>query len=92
MPRILVVVPSPLRRTVGGVPEVEAEGETVPGALASLRSRHPALAHLVLQDDDQPRPGVKLFLNGEDLRGAGRLEASLSPGDRLSLVLAIAGG
>ena len=92
MPLIVLEVPSPLRRAAGGTREVAAEGETVAEALASLRGSRPALARLILQDSHAPRPGVSLFLNGTQLEAAGRLEATLAPGDRLAVLLPIAGG
>jgi molybdopterin converting factor small subunit len=92
MPQIVVILPTPLRRAAGGAREVEAEGETVAEALASLRRLHPAVAHLILRESDVPRPGVNLFLNAADVRSLSRLDSPLAPGDRLSIVLPIAGG
>ena len=92
MPRIVVILPTPLRRAAGGTREVDAEGETVGQALSSLRRLHPAVARLILHESDDPRPGVSLFLNVTDVRALGGLDAPLAPGDRLSVVLPIAGG
>jgi molybdopterin converting factor small subunit len=92
MPRIVVILPTPLRRAAGGTREVEAEGETVAEALSSLRRLQPAVARLILQESDAPRPGVSLFLNETAARDLGGLGAPLAPGDRLSVVLPIAGG
>lgn len=92
MPTILVTLPTPLHRAAGGVGELEAEGETVALALASLREGHPAVARLFLKESNEPRRGVSLFLNGSDLRSLGGLDTRLTPEDRLAVVLLMAGG
>ncbi len=92
MPTILVTLPAPFHRAAGGVGEVAAEGDTVALALASLRAGHPALARLFLRENDEPRRGVSLFLNGSDLRALGGLGTPLHPEDRLTVVLLMAGG
>ena len=92
MPTILVTLPAPFHRAAGGVGELAAEGDTVALALTSLRAGHPAVARLFLDEDDAPRRGVSLFLNGSDLRALGGLGTPLQPGDRLAVVLLMAGG
>ncbi len=92
MPRILVTLPVPLHRAAGGVGELAAEGETVAVALASLRDRHPAVTRLFLEESNEPRRGVSLFLNGSDLRALGGLGTPLKPADRLTVVLLVSGG
>ena len=92
MPTILVTLPAPLYRAAGGVGELAAEGETVALALASLRGGHPAVARLFLEEGNEPRRGVSLFLNGSDLRTLDGLGTPLKPGDRLAVVLLMAGG
>jgi molybdopterin converting factor small subunit len=92
MPSILVKLPAPLHRAAGGVGELAAEGETVALALASLRDGHPAVARLFLEECNEPRRGVSLFLNGSDLRSFGGLGTPLKPGDRLAVVLLVSGG
>ena len=88
----MVLLPLQLSRAAGGTREVEVEGRTVGEALASLRGTHPSVAHLILQESDEPRRAVALFLNDEDVRTLGRLEAPVADGDRLSVVLPVAGG
>jgi molybdopterin converting factor small subunit len=92
MPTILVTLPTPLHRAAGGVGELAAEGETVALALASLRDGHPAVARLFLEESNEPRRGVSLFLNGSDLRSLAGLGTPLKPADRLAVVLLVSGG
>ena len=92
MASLLVLLPAPLHRAAGGVGELEAEGETVGAALASLLERHPVVARLFLAEGGVPRRGVGLFLNGHDVRALRQLETPVAPGDRLAVVLLMAGG
>jgi len=92
VPRITVLLPLQLSRAAGGMREVEVEAMTVGEALASLRGTHSALAHLILQDSDEPRRAVALFLNEENVLTLGRLETPVAAGDRLSVLLPVAGG
>lgn len=92
MPSILVTLPAPLHRVAGGVGELVAEGETLALALAALRESRPAVTRLFLDEGNAPRRGVSLFLNGRDVRTLEGLDTPLQPGDRLSVVLLMAGG
>ena len=92
MAPLLVVLPAPLHRAAGGAGELVAEGDTVGGALASLHERHPVVARLFLAEGGVPRRGVGLFLNGCDLRTLDQLDTPVKPGDRLEVVLLMAGG
>lgn len=92
MPTILVTLPTPLQLAAGGVGELVAEGETVAVALASVRAGHPAVARLFLNESNEPRRGVSLFLNGSDLRSLAGLGTPLKPADRLAVVLLVSGG
>lgn len=89
---VVVSLPAPLHRAAGGQGEVLVEGDTVAAALASLRERHPVAARLFLGGAGEPRRGVSLLLNGIDVRSLARLQTPLQPGDRLEVVLLIAGG
>jgi molybdopterin converting factor small subunit len=92
MASVVVSLPAPFHRAAGGQGEVHVEGNTVAAALAALRERHPAAARLFLGEAGEPRRGVSLLLNGTDLRSLARLETPLRPGDRLEVVLLMAGG
>jgi len=92
MPTVVVTLPAPLHRAAGGRGELTADGETVGAALASLRVAHPAVTRLFLKESNEPRGAVRLSLNGTVLGPAGLLETPLKAGDRLAVVLMMAGG
>ncbi len=92
MPSIVVALPAPLHRAAGKVGELTAEGDTVAAVLASLRRDHPRVTRLFLKDSDEPRGAVRLVLNGSDVRVLQGLGTPLKEGDRLAVVLLVAGG
>ncbi|HUL78363.1 MAG TPA: ubiquitin-like small modifier protein 1 [Vicinamibacteria bacterium] len=89
---VRVRIPTPLRPYADGRAEVAASGDTVAGVLAALVDGSPALRAHLLGDDGRLRSFVNLYLNGEDVRSRAGLETSLSDGDVLAIVPAIAGG
>jgi sulfur-carrier protein len=92
VPSIVVTIPTPLHRAAGGRGELVAEGETVADALAALRRDHPAVARLFLKETCEPRGAVRLALNGSDVKVLQGLATPLNEGDRLAVVLLVAGG
>ncbi len=85
-------LPPPLRRFAGGDPEVAVEGGDVASLLESLAARYPQLAQRLLDDSGQVRRFASLYLNGVDVRRLGGPRCPVGPGDRLAVVLALAGG
>lgn len=92
MPSVVVTLPAPLHRAAGGRGELVAEGETVADALSALRRDHPVVARLFLKETCEPRGAVRLVLDGTDVKVLQGLETPLKEGDRLAVVLLMAGG
>jgi cysteine synthase B len=87
----VVRIPPTLRNEVGGARHVEASGATVREVLDDLVDRHPALAPQILANGDIA-PFVNVYLGGEDVRTLDGLETSVSEGDTVILLPAMAGG
>jgi [CysO sulfur-carrier protein]-thiocarboxylate-dependent cysteine synthase len=88
---VKVRVPPTLRDAVGGAREVEASGETVADVLADLAERFPALGSQVLEDGELA-PFVNVYVDNEDVRTLGGLEAPVREGATVILLPAMAGG
>ena len=67
-------------------------GSTVGEAVADVARRYPSLATRLVDDNGQPYPFVTYYLNDEDIRFNGGFDASVSDGDELTIVSAVAGG
>ncbi len=86
-----VRVPPVLRTEAGGAREVEASGDTVRALLEDLTSRVPALGDKVY-DGSAILPYVNVYVDGEDVRTSGGLDAPVSEDATIVLLPAMAGG
>jgi len=87
----VVRVPPVLREEAGGAHEVEASGATVRELLEDLAGRMPALGDKI-DDGDEIRPYVNVYVDGEDVRTSGGLDAPVREGATVVLLPAMAGG
>jgi molybdopterin converting factor small subunit len=87
----VVRVPPVLRDEAGGVREVEATGATVRELLEDIAVRMPALGQKVY-DGIEIRPHVNVYVDGEDVRTRGGLDAPVSENATVVLLPAMAGG
>ena len=83
-----VLIPSPLL-SYTRKSEVEAEGGTLSELLADLDRRYPGLRFRVVNEQDQLRPHMRFFVNGEQVF---ELKRALRPTDTVQLVQALSGG
>lgn len=88
----LVRLPTVLRPQAGGNTTVNAEGDTVGEVLAALVSTYPGLGPTILDDEGGVRKFVNLYVNDEDIRFLDQLDTSVSEGDEVAILPAVAGG
>ena len=87
-----VKIPPVLRPSVGGEKEVAAEGSNVGEVLRSLAEQHPETQSQLFGDNGQLNRYVNVYLNDEDVRVLDGLETTVSEGDTLVILPAMAGG
>ena len=87
----VVRVPPVLRHEAGGARQVEAKGSTVRELLEDLSGRLPLLGEKVYDGSDI-RPYVNVYVDGEDVRTNGGLDAPVREGATVVLLPAMAGG
>ncbi len=83
-----VIIPSQLLSYTRRV-EVQVEGASVAEMLAALDRQFPGLRFRIIDEQDQIRPHIRIFVNQEV---AGDLEFALKPGDEVRIIGAISGG
>ncbi len=88
---IEVRIPTILRSYTGGAKSVEGSGSTLSDLLADLESRHGGLRERLV-DDGGLRRFVNVYLNDEDVRFLGGLDAPVKDGDTVTVLPAVAGG
>lgn len=86
-----VRLPTVLRNYASGTAVVSAEGSTLGEVIKDLDSRYPGLGDQLILDGDLHR-FVNIYLNDEDVRYMGKLDAEISDSDVLSVLPAVAGG
>ncbi len=88
---IEVRIPTILRPYTGGQKAVPAKGDTLAAVIDDLEANHPGLRERLLEEGDLRR-FVNVYINDEDVRFIGGLEASLADGDEVVVLPAVAGG
>jgi molybdopterin converting factor small subunit len=83
-----VLIPGPLL-SYTKAREVEAFGSTFAELIADLDRRYPGLRFRIIDEQDEMRPHVRFFLNGEQVFDLGR---ALRPTDSVQIVQALSGG
>ena len=92
---IEVKIPTILRTYTGGEKAVSAEGATLSELIDNLEAGHAGIKdRLIDVKDSGPdlRRFVNIYINDEDVRFLGSLEAQLSDGDQVVILPAVAGG
>jgi MoaD family protein len=88
---VTVSIPTILRTHTGGEKAVEATGATVAEIIDDLEARHGGLKTRLVKEGTLHR-FVNVYINDEDVRFIGGLEAELSDGDQVVVLPAVAGG
>lgn len=89
---VSVRIPTILRTYTSGQAEVSAEGGTLAEVIASLEANHPGIAARVLDESGKLRRFVNVYVNDDDVRFEGGLEAATPDGAGVSIIPAVAGG
>jgi len=87
-----VRLPNIFPAAAGAQATVPAEGATVGEVFDDLVRQHPGLKAQLLTDEGDLHRHLNVFLNDDDIRYLGRLEAKVGEGDTLTLMPAVAGG
>ncbi|RYB95180.1 MoaD/ThiS family protein [Nocardioides oleivorans] len=88
---IEVRIPTILRTYTDGAKSVEGAGGTLSALIDDLEANHPGIKDRLIDNGDLRR-FVNVYINDEDVRFIGSLEAELSDGDQVVVLPAVAGG
>ncbi len=92
---IEVRIPTILRTYTGGEKAVTADGASLSALIDDLENNHPGIKERLVEDSDAGqdlRRFVNVYVNDEDVRFLGGLEAEISDGDQVVVLPAVAGG
>ncbi len=88
----IVRIPTVLRPAVGGDATVAVGGSTVGEVLTLLTNMFPGLQGQIIDDEGKLHRFLNVYVNDDDVRYIGGLEAPVSDGDDITLLPAVAGG
>jgi len=88
---VTVKIPTQLRAATGGASTASVEGTTVGEVLDALYAEFGELRDRIA-DDGGLRRFVNVYIGGEDIRFLDGLETSVSDGDEVTILPAVAGG
>jgi sulfur-carrier protein len=88
---VTVKIPAQLRPATGGEGEIEVDGTTVGEALEAVFDAHEGLRQRITESGDLRR-FVNVYVSGEDIRFQDGLDTSISEGDEVTILPAVAGG
>ncbi|MGH3356077.1 MAG: MoaD/ThiS family protein [Nocardioidaceae bacterium] len=86
-----VRVPTILRTYTDGEKAVPAEGSSLGDVINHLESNHPGIRERLVEGDDLRR-FINVYVNDEDVRFTGGLGTSVTDGDAVVILPAVAGG
>ena len=91
---VVFMLPGALRELAGNRDEVRVGGSprSVSAALSLLWAECPAVRDRVITELGGLRPHINIFVDGEDIRYAGGLDAPVRDGAEVFLLPAISGG
>ena len=89
---IEVRVPTILRTYTNGQKVVSGAGDTIAELLGDLDSQFPGLRARLITEDGSLHRFVNVYVNDEDVRFLGALDAKVNDGDTVTILPAVAGG
>ena len=89
---VSVRLPTILRTYAMGQAKVSAEGGTVGEVVDDLVRQFPGMASHLRSPEGGLHRFVNVYVNDEDVRYTGGLEATLADGDEVAILPAVAGG
>lgn len=87
-----VRIPTILRSYTGGAKAVAGAGDTLADLLLNLDETHPGLRGRLITPEGGLHRFVNIYVNDEDVRFLGSLDAKLNDGDTVTILPAVAGG
>ncbi|MEC3956701.1 MoaD/ThiS family protein [Nocardia sp. CDC153] len=88
---VTVSIPTIMRPITKGEKRVQAQGATLAAVIADLEANYPGLEAKLLNDGKLNRY-VNIYIDDEDVRFTGGLEAEVTDGGTVTILPAVAGG
>ena len=87
-----IKIPTPLRSLTNDEDTVAVNAPNLKELIAQMESSYPGIAERLLDENNELRRFVNIFINGEDVRFLDGLDSPVRDADEVSIVPAVAGG
>ena len=87
-----VRIPTVLRPAMGGQTTIIVEGSTIGEVLSQITSDYPAVKQQLVNDDGTLHRFLNVYVNDDDVRYLGGVNAPVADDDEITLLPAVAGG
>ena len=88
----VVRIPTVLRPAMGGQSQIVVEGATIGQVFEQMVNDFPAIKGQLLNDDGTMHRFLNVYVNDDDVRYLGGVQAPVADGDEITLLPAVAGG
>lgn len=88
---VTVSIPTILRPHTGGQKRVSASGDTLQAVITDLENNYSGISDRLV-DNGKLHRFVNIYVNDEDVRFSGGLDTTISDGDSVTILPAVAGG
>lgn len=89
---VQVLIPTPLQKFTNDEATVSLEAGSVDELLQAMEGRFPGILNRLCDENGKLRRFLNVYVNSEDIRFLDNQTTSLSAGDEVSIVPAVAGG
>ena len=89
---VQVLIPTPLQKFTRDEASVSLEATSVSALVDAMEARFPGIKARLCDDSGKLRRFLNVYVNSEDIRFLDNEATSLSDGDEVSIVPAVAGG
>ena len=87
-----IKIPTPLRSLTNDEDTVAVNAPNLKELIAQMENSYPGIAERLLDENNELRRFVNIFINGEDVRFLDGLDSPVRDDDEVSIVPAVAGG
>ena len=87
-----IKIPTPLRSLTNDEDTVAVNAPNLKELIAQMENSYPGIAERLLDENNELRRFVNIFINGEDVRFLDGLDSPVRDADEVSSVPAVAGG
>ena len=89
---VKVLIPTPLQKFTNNKATIECSANNVDELINALENNCPGIKARICDETGKPRRFLNLYVNSEDIRFLENTDTTLSDGDEVSIVPAVAGG